>query len=774
MDLCHLPKQFVSHETLDPFTELATPIWVFDVERHKIWWANPAGVQFWEAPDLSALLQRDFSTDSDTVRTRLRQIVCNGSGTERIQDTWTLYPNDEPKNVILSFLPVTIETSRKAVLIEVKQFVENNADVDSMRILEAARASALLVSTFSTEGRLLAQNPAALSCYGPPRTGVHDNEMSCRFRDPEIAGQLVQIAKSGKSQDSEQVVWTQKGARVHRILARRGRDPVTGAFVTVISEEDVTEQNAFRQQMQAQNELLERKVEERTKRLQASEERYLLATQSAAIWDWDFESDRMFISPNFIEALGYHPDDYQDGLSASKIDDLIHPDDVTSYRTVLERHLKEPGVPYSHEHRFRTVSGSYRWFHAQGRSTVGTHGRANRSIGLLTDITERKNLEASLFSAQRLEAIGQLSGGIAHDFNNLLTVILGNAELLEMAADSNHDLATAIKDAAEKGAALTRHLLAYSRKQTLLPQAVDLEQLVSGMSSTLMSTLGDGIKMTTTIGGGLWSIHADATQVQSAILNLAVNARDAMPRGGELEICCRNRRFSEPADLPGKKTNLQLGEYVEILIRDTGEGMCATTLQRAFEPFFTTKQVGQGSGLGLSMVFGFSRQSGGDIILKSNLNRGTSVSVFLPRAATQPRVLPDQRSLEPVLGHGESIHLLEDNNAVQSTLRGILEALNYRVTQSSDAASAMRLLSLNPLPDLILADVVLPGGESGLEFVERLSSLFPEIKTVLMSGFTPEQDIQQSLDKRGLVLMQKPMDKAHLSQVLHSALHGQG
>lgn len=773
MDVNRPPKHFATHENLDHFTELATPIWVFDVERHKIWWANPAGVQFWEAPDLSTLLQRDFSTDSDMVRTRLRQIVNNGTGAERIQDTWTLYPNDEPKNVTLSILPVTIETSVKAVLIEVKQFVGSHTDAESLRILEAARGSALIVSTFSADGRLLAQNPAALTCYGPPTAGVHDNEMACRFKDPEIAGQLLQIAQSGKSQDSEQVVWTQNGSRVHRILACRGRDPVTGAFVTVVSEEDVTEQNALRLQMQTLNEKLEHTVEERTKRLRSSEERYSLATLSAAIWDWDLESDHLFVSPNFIEALGYQPDDYRDGLSASSIAELVHPDDIASYRAELERHLKEPGGLFSHEHRFRTGSGSYCWFHAQGRSTVGTHGRANRSIGLLTDITERKNLEASLFSTQRLEAIGQLSGGIAHDFNNLLTVILGNAELLDMASESNHELATAIKEAAEKGAALTRHLLAYSCKQTLRPQAVDLEQLVNRMSTTLLSNLGEGIKMTTRIGGNLWSIYADATQVESAILNLAINARDAMPLGGALEICCRNRHFTEAIVLPGVETSLQPGEYVEILIRDTGEGMSDSTLQQAFEPFFTTKKVGQGSGLGLSMVFGFSRQSGGGTVLKNNPEGGTSVSVYLPRSDTEPRVLPDAGSLEPVFGNGEKIHLLEDNSAVQSTLRGILEALNYRVTQSSDAASAMRQLSLNSLPDLILADVVLPGGESGLEFVERLSSLFPEIKAVLMSGFVPDQEIQESLDRRGLVLMQKPMDKAHLSQVLHSALHAQ-
>lgn len=770
----HFPSHFAAPVDLSHYEQLATPMWVFDVDHHCIWWANAAGIQFWEAPNLEKLLQRDFSTDSDVVRMRLRQIVRNGSSPNRIQDTWTLYPNDEPKHVILSFLPITIGQGTDAVLIEVKQLADGPVDADSMRILEAARASALMVSTFSAEGHLLAQNPAALACYGPPGPGLNGNEMASRFKDPAIAVQLLDTAKNGKSLDLEQLVWTQQGSRVHRIKARRGRDPITGAFTTVVSEEDVTKQNALRLQMQALNAQLERKVEEHTRRLDASEERYALATQCAAVWDWDLERNHLFLSPSFLEALELEPDFETDVLldaSTGSIGlQLFHPDDLASFQAEVKRHLKEPNIPFSHEHRLKTGSGLYRWFHAQGKSIVGADGRATRSVGILTDITERKELEASLFAAHRSEAISQLSGGIAHDFNNLLTVILGNAELLDIGGSTNHELITSIKNAALRGAELTRHLLAYSCKQTLHPRSVDLSRLISSMSRTLLHSLGEGIEVETKTVGGLWAIHADATQVESAVLHLARNARDAMPQGGKLEIRCGNYQITEEQSMSGSEHYLQPGDYVEIQVRDTGEGMTQETLSRASEPFFTSRKAGQGSGLGLSMVFGFAQQSGGGAALHSQPGVGTCASLYLPRAIRDAEVGQEAEITAPILGDGEHIHLLEDDCAVQSTLRGILESLNYRVTQSSDSQTAMQIVSRGSQPALILADVVLQGGENGVEFVERLSQQFPQIKAVLMSGYAQDDEALAALSEKGHIFLQKPMNKAGLSHILHQAL----
>lgn len=755
--------------SLDHFVDLATPIWIFDVDDHRVWWANSAAVGFWEAASLEELQGRDFSSDSETVRTRLRQIVSHAKGGERIQDTWTLYPNNAPKTVILSFLPVCIEHGKSAVLIEVKQFVDQSADEEAIRILEAARTSALLVSTFSNDGRLLAQNPAALTCYGAPLIGLNGNDMAGRLKDPLIAEQLLEIAQSGKSIDTEQVVHTQNGQKVHRIRARQGRDPVTGAFVTVVSEEDVTEQASLRLRMQEMNTQLEATVAERTKRLRESEERYALATQSAAIWDWDIPRDHLYVSPSFIEALGYDQEEFRDALATSSIVDYVHPDDLASYIAELERHLEDPARPFDHEHRFKTGAGEYRWFHGHGKCLTDEAGNALRSVGLLTDVTERKELEVSLLAAQRLEAIGQLSGGIAHDFNNLLTVIQGNAELLKIVDDPDHELAEAIKSAAQKGAELTRHLLAFSRKQTLRPRPVDLSVLVADMGKTLSRVLGEDIRVSTEISQDLWPVHADAAQIENAILNLAVNARDAMQRGGILRISCQNRSFSS-VDLDVAKTGaLQAGEYVEFAMSDTGEGMTEQALLHAFEPFFTTKEVGKGSGLGLSMVYGFSRQSGGEVLLDSTLGQGSKVSIFLPRSRAN---VPERQDAAPprlIMGQGQRIHLLEDDQAVQSTLRGILEALNYQVTQSYDAGSAMQVMTGQEPPDLVLADVVLPGRESGLEFAKRIRRDFPQTKVILMSGYPQEQLVESSLDDVGFVFLGKPMEKAKLSEVLYQA-----
>jgi len=745
---------------------------VFDVDRHKIWWANPAGIDFWEAHNLLELLDRDFSTDSDTVRTRLQQIVNSSSGSERIQDTWTLYPDGDPKTVSLSFLPIHIEANVNAVLIEVKQYFDNNTDNESLRILEAARASALMVSTFSADGRLLAQNPAALNCYGKTTSGLLGNDMVGRLKDPDVAKQLLSTATGGQSFDTEQEMRTQNGFRVHRILARRGRDPVTGAFVAVLSEEDITKQAILQRQMQELNERLESEVIERTRKLAESEERYALATQNAAIWDWDIEQDHLFVSPSFIEALKYDPSDFRVALASSGIADLVHPEDVVSYRAELDRHLNEPDVPFHHEHRFLMGTGEFRWFNALGKCVVDHAGVPKRSVGLLTDISDRKRLEESLFSAQRLEAIGQLTGGIAHDFNNLLTVVQGNAELLEIVDDPDHELAGQIIKAAQRGAELTRHLLAFSRKQTLLPRSVDLFDLVSTISKTLLRVLGEEISVTAQLEDNLWAIHADPTQVESAILNVAINARDAMPQGGKLVIECKNREIPGGGARSNIVSSLQPGQYVEIVIRDTGQGMSESTLARAFEPFFTTKEVGQGSGLGLSMVFGFSRQSGGDATIQTTPDEGTTISITLPRSSSAQEIKAVTRPSDVIQGKGEHIHVLEDNPDVQKVIFETLEAMDYHVSLSSNAEAAMQAVTQKPHPDLILADVILPGGQSGLDFARQLGILHPGIKIILMSGYPEGPLTEVALVKEGYAFLQKPMERILLSQTIRSALNG--
>ena len=761
---------FPDHDSLAHFAHLATPIWVFDVERHRIWWANPAAVQFWEAEDLQDLLSRDFASDSETVRQRLRQIVRHSQADDRLQDTWTLYPNGVPKTVLLSFWPVLIEQEINAVLIEVKQFVDQFADEESIRILEAARVSALMVSTYSREGKLLVQNPAALSCYGKSSTALSANDLEGRLKDPEVAQALLRIAESGKRLDTEQMVRTRRGNRVHRIQARRGRDPVTGSFVTILSEEDVTEQNALRMRMQELNLQLEAKVAERTKRLRESEERYALATESAAIWDWDLTTDSIFLSPGFISALGYDQESFHRTLKEVGMLAFIHPKEHASYQAELKRQLRDSAHTFDQEHRFKTAEGGYRWYHAKGRCLTNAQGRAVRSVGLLTDITDRKELEATLLEAQRLEAVGQLTGGIAHDFNNLLTVVQGNAELLLASDKAEPDLAEAIKGAASKGAELTRQLLAFSRRQTLSPEPVNMSELVPDLTAALNRILGENIVVTCQLEEGLWPVFADSSQIETAIFNLAINARDAMPEGGRLEISCHNHSAQRPARGRKVKQAMKPGNYVEIRVKDSGAGMQKKDLQRAIEPYFTTKAVGKGSGLGLSMVFGFSRQSGGDTQITSSPGKGTTVSFYLPQSEQAPQVRSCPKTDEILRGDGEHIHLLEDNAAVQGTLRGILKALNYEVSCSTDVSEALRKLDRSPQADLVLADVVLPGGESGVDLARFLEEKHPETRVILMSGFPHEQLSGGTGSLENYMFLQKPMEKAHLALALRRAL----
>ncbi|MEP4197742.1 MAG: ATP-binding protein [Aliishimia sp.] len=751
---------FTDYESLQPLQFLATPIWVFDIEDHTMWWANQAGIEFWNASSLEDLCARDFSTDSENVRSRLRQISHDEDGLGHVQDTWTLYPQGQARTVVLSFKPVLIERGKRALLLEVNRSIDVQADEDTIRVLEAVKMSALMVTTFSLEGRLLAQNPAALSCFGSSAQEVE--YLTARVTDAAMSQRLLDAVMNDDNFDCEATVQTKHGERVHRIFGRRGRDPIDGAFVAVVSQEDVTEQIKLRNQLQNLNEQLEFEVAERTKKLRFSEERYELATRAAAIWDWQEEENRMYVSERFIEALGYDKDAFYRILTAETALGFIHPDDIETYKTEQTRHLKESPDRFEVEVRFLTVDGDAHWFHFSGVGLTDDKNRVVRSVGLMTDIHARKTLEASLFKAQRLEAVGQLTGGIAHDFNNLLTVIGGNAELLESDGEADRDLTRAIIEATSRGAKLTRHLLAFSRKQNLIPRAVALSTLIEDMSTTMLRSLGEEIDVIVDVPDGIWTVFADPTQIESALLNLALNARDAMPHGGRLTLSCENATASRFEDFEG----LLPGDYVQIKVTDTGKGMGPETLARAFEPFFSTKGVGQGSGLGLSMVHGFSRQSGGEAKITSDLGSGTSVTIYLPRseqAAPQKR-LKGQTRLEK--GQKELVFLLEDNPEVQRTLRNMLEALNYSVEYASTARAAYQHLKTIPQPKLYLLDVVLPGGESGVDFAENIRKQHPDAKIVFVSGY-PQDELENAepmAANHGF--LQKPFSVRALSDLL--------
>jgi len=362
-----------------------------------------------------------------------------------------------------------------------------------------------------------------------------------------------------------------------------------------------------------------------------------------------------------------------------------------------------------------------------------------------------------------MEAVGQLTGGVAHDFNNLLAVILGNTELLEAEMGDNPLLAT-IERAATRGAELTQRLLAFARQQALQPRPIDLAILVPGLHGLFQCTLGEPVKITIHVSEGIWPVLADPGQLENALLNLAINARDAMPEGGIFEIKCENVQLQD-------SDKVAAGDYVQIAVRDSGSGMAEGVCEHAFEPFFTTKDVGEGSGLGLSMVYGFARQSGGDATIDSATGTGTEIKLLLPRSEVTTMMNESTQSTDMKRGQEGAILVLEDDPDVRSFAVAALEGLGYRVREAADANAALQVLEEEAENlDLLLSDVVLPGGVSGPELAAKARGLYPKLKLVFMSGYAADLYTHDKIPGFDELLLNKPFRLAELSKAIHDTL----
>jgi signal transduction histidine kinase/CheY-like chemotaxis protein len=385
----------------------------------------------------------------------------------------------------------------------------------------------------------------------------------------------------------------------------------------------------------------------------------------------------------------------------------------------------------------------------------------------LSDMTKRTQAEAVLREAQKMQAIGQLTGGIAHDFNNLLTVILGNMEFARAKLEPTHPVQTRIERAAwaaQRGATLTAQLLAFARRQPLAPAPIDLSATVPEMVPLLRRTLGEHIDVRYVETAGLWPAMADAAQLESAVLNLALNARDAMPGGGRLTIELGNVVLDE--EYASRHAEVTAGDYAMLAVSDTGHGMTPEVKARVFEPFFTTKPDGKGTGLGLAMVFGFVKQSGGHVNIYSEPGEGTTVRIYLPRAL-RPILAPAQRSGSPIaLPRGSAtVLVVEDEAAVREIACAILGDLGYRVLEAADGEEALRVFGAHAAAiDLLLTDVVLPGRVRGREVAERIRAVRPEVQVLFMSGYTENSIVHHGRLDDGVHLIGKPFKREQLAQ----------
>jgi PAS domain S-box-containing protein len=386
----------------------------------------------------------------------------------------------------------------------------------------------------------------------------------------------------------------------------------------------------------------------------------------------------------------------------------------------------------------------------------------------------RQNEEA-LRQSQKMEAVGQLTGGVAHDFNNLLQIIIGNLETLQrnLPAGSGRlqRAATHAMNGARRAASLTQRLLAFSRRQPLDPKATNVNILVSGMSELLHRTLGETVSVETVRGAGLWQVEVDPHELEAAILNLAVNARDAMPEGGRLTIETANTHIDEA--YAATHAEVLPGQYAVISVSDTGSGMDAKTMAQAFEPFFTTKPVGKGTGLGLSQVYGFVKQSGGHVKLYSEVGQGTTVKIYLPRLVDgdMDKGIEDNAPL-PEGQTEETILVVEDDDDVRTYSVEILRELGYRVLEAHDGPSALRLLERQPLVHLLFTDVVLPGGMTGAQIAAQARELRPDIKVLFTTGYARNAIIHHGRLDKGVHLITKPFSYADLAAKVRDVLDG--
>jgi two-component system NtrC family sensor kinase len=395
-----------------------------------------------------------------------------------------------------------------------------------------------------------------------------------------------------------------------------------------------------------------------------------------------------------------------------------------------------------------------------------------RRTRALYDEAERRELaEQSLRQAQKMEAIGQLTGGVAHDFNNLLTIIIGNLGIAKrgvVEARAERALDNAMVGAT-RAAQLTQRLLAFSRRQPLNPHVLDANKLINGMSDLLTRSLGETVKLETVGSAGLWNIEADASELEAAILNLALNARDAMPNGGKLTIETTNAYLDE--EYCGRHEGLKAGQFVCIAVTDTGGGMAPEAIERAFEPFFTTKEVGKGTGLGLSQVYGFLKQSGGHVKIYSEVGQGTNVKLYFPRYDGQAEIAQAVELGTAEGGQGETILIVEDDEGVRQYAAEILRDLNYQIIEAKDASAALRLVDADKPFDLLLTDVVLPG-KSGRELAEEVARRRPSAKIIYMTGYSRNAIIHHGRLDRGIELISKPLTEAVLARKIRQVLDG--
>ncbi|MFN3239557.1 MAG: PAS domain S-box protein [Pseudomonadales bacterium] len=892
-------KQLTTSEALSPYEADSRPAWIFDIAEREMCWANAAGLSLWKAESVAELRQRDFKKDSISAIERLNSLAGSIADGSSRQESWVLYPRDEPVNVLIEHTMVEIEGGRQAMLLQVLQHIDSVTDQQSIRLVEAARHTPVIVCSFDAEGQLTAENPAAVAF----RTNLQRRLNASRtlaehVNDESLAAEIIAKNMNDQTYSGERTELHQSGQVTLSMTARRGRDPITGEPAIFLTEEDITERVKLANQLATLNDQLEARVSARTAEVNQRQAWYkaLFDHASDALFIRDIDSFRIVAAnPAAAEMFGVSREDMLEGrfdpLAKKRAIDKTRDIDEPALKGGLDRAVqngsetmeatfyRDNGEPFpaqvtlipfpdpelnlvrasiidlsereQEQQRYRAIfdtaaeaivindienrqgfvdmntqaeklfgvkledlqSGKYNFYdfspavQPDGRDSIVTapiytqaairdgsstfewtfvdiHGKATACEMTITpfphptkklirssiiDISERKRaeatrveLESQLAQAQKLEAIGQLTGGVAHDFNNLLAVILGNMELLQdMVTDSTQSnlINTAI-EATERGARLTRSMLAFAKRSELSPSQLDLAEAVAALDSWVGSTIADNISVSTHCDENLWPIKADLAGIERTLLNLVINARDAMPEGGNLRIRAENVQL----DIVPGNLALKPGQYVTLSVSDDGVGIEPDVIGRVFDPFFSTKQVHQNSGLGLSMVHGFISQSGGAIGVESEPGKGTTFTLYFPVATQEPpEALPTNKE-SALPAQPLKILLVEDQEPVLDVLAKILRAEGHEVTPAISGDHAIGIFQDRADYDLLITDIDMPGELQGPDLAERILKHNSELPVIFLSGYNV--DVNLTANNRKAQRLMKPISRQGLIKAI--------
>jgi len=602
------------------------------------------------------------------------------------------------------------------------------------------------------DGTITAWNKAAEALFGysaAEAIGQHISIIVPPDRCKEVDDILARVSR-GEAIDRHETVRLHRDGR--NVEVSLSISPVRSAAGKIIGASkiarDVTESKRTRS-------ALEREIEERQRIFETSQD-LILVTDSVG--------NLIQVSPSVTAILGYRPDD----MIGHNAIEFIHQEDLHSTRNEM-RTARKGRLMRSFETRYRHKDG-----HAVTLNWMGTWSEAvQRHFFIGRDLTEKRAAEDQFRQAQKMESIGQLTGGIAHDFNNILTVITGTIGVLADSVADQPELASIarlIDEAAERGSQLTKQLLAFARKQPLQPREIDVNALLLQSAKLLRPTLSEQIEISPTLAENAWPALVDPNQLSTAILNLALNARDAMPQGGKLMFETLNVSLDE--GYVGMNSDVAVGDYIMIAVSDTGSGIPAALLDKVFDPFFTTKEVGKGTGLGLSMVFGFVKQSNGHIKIYSEEGHGTTVRIYLPRS-TGACLSAGEATPPTQLDRGsETVLIVEDDALVRKYVVTQVASLGYTTLEAANAAEALQIIDNGTPIDLLFTDVIMPGAMNGRQLVDEALKRRPSLKTLFTSGYTENAIIHQGRLDPGVLLLAKPYRKPELARMIRVALGG--